>query len=74
MIVLTQIGHIWSEPARPGPARPSRFWDAYILETIDFREKNYQRRIVRNIYKIYVSKFQNDWNGISEDTGFFVKA
>ena len=22
VIVLTQIGHIWSEPARPGPARP----------------------------------------------------
>ena len=73
MFVLAQIGHIWSEPARPDPARPSRFWDAYILDTIDFEEKNYQRQIVWNVHKIHVSKFHKELNDIFEDTGFFVK-
>ena len=59
---------------RPDPARPSRFWDAYILDTIDFEEKSYQRQIVWNVHKIHVLKFHKDLNDILEDTGFFVKS
>ena len=41
-VCFDPIVDIWSEPARPDPARPSRFWEAYNSETVDYTEKSYQ--------------------------------
>ena len=64
MFVCPHFTHIWHYFCRifkfcPGPAQPSRFWDAYYYKTINFREKNYQTKNVCLHHKTYVLKFGN---------------
>ena len=58
VFVLAQIGHIWSEPARPDPARPDR----HAFETlISWKPLILKKKIIRDkLFEIFIKfMYQN---------------